>query len=114
MLTHHVGQLGPLLRVQRREDIVADLMRLLVQRGQGGVQVHGVEPAGLPLLDLRPDAHALEHGPVGAALEVDGLAAGPQGRRLLDPGVSRRLDTTIITASGAMTEPLSDSDMPNP
>jgi len=52
----------------------------------GRVQAHGVGPAGLPALDLVPDPHPLEHGPVGAALEVDGLAAGPRRGRLLGHG----------------------------
>lgn len=57
-------------------------------------------PAGLPVQDLLPDARALEHGPVGAALEVDGLAAGPQGGCLLDHGDAEAVPVQPVGEGG--------------
>jgi len=52
------------------------------------VRVHDVDvvAAGLQAAHVVEDAHPAEHGAVGLALEVDGLAAAAQGRRPFDDG----------------------------
>jgi hypothetical protein len=51
-----------------------------------GVDDRLVGAAGLAGDDVVEDAHALQHGPVGGALEVDGLPARAHRRGALDDG----------------------------
>jgi hypothetical protein len=56
------------------------------QLSPGRVEELHVGPPGLAAEDLLPHAHALQHGQLGPALEVDGLAARAQRGGALDDG----------------------------
>ncbi|WP_248961972.1 hypothetical protein [Sphaerisporangium perillae] len=70
-----------------------------------------VGAAGLQPQHLAEDAHALQHGAVDRALEVDGLPARARGGSLLDDGHVEAVAVEPVGESGAADAGAGDEDV---